>query len=157
MTTDFHLVALSREKFQHLFSMNDEELATHNALRMVVDKKPGYPCRVSLMDAEPGERVILLPFKHHNVDSPYQSTGPIFIREAARTAAPKINEIPVMFHYRLHSVRAYNENAMMVSAKVVEGQALEATIQEFFTDSNVAYLQLHNAGPGCFNCLVQRA
>jgi hypothetical protein len=109
------------------------------------------------MDAPVGEQVILMPFQHHDVISPYQSAGPIFVRENAQTAKPQVNEIPVMFHHRLLSVRAYDEVAMMKKAKVVEGRALEETIRDFFTTESISYLHIHNAGPGCFNCLVQRA
>jgi len=109
------------------------------------------------MDAAIGENVILTPFRHHNVESPYQADGPIFVREAAQTAMPEVNQIPLMFHHRLLSVRAYDRTAMMKGAKVVEGPALEEAIRDFFTDGGIAYLHLHNAAPGCFNCLVQRA
>ena len=157
MQTDFQFVALPIEHFTHLFSMSDAELASHGARRMTVDEHPGYPCRVSLTDAPAGERVILTHFRHHDANSPYQSTGPIFVREAAQTAKPEVNEIPVMFHHRLLSVRAYDEAAMMKSAKVVEGRALEETIRELLANSAISYLHVHNAAPGCFNCLVQRA
>ncbi|MBZ5554522.1 MAG: DUF1203 domain-containing protein [Acidobacteriia bacterium] len=156
MTSDFQIVALSRENFVHLFSMNDAELAAQGARRLRVDEDPGYPCRVSLMDAPIGEGVILTPFKHHNVDSPYQSAGPVFVRETAQTARPEVNEIPLMFHHRLLSARAYDNTAMMRGAKVVEGRSLEEAIRHFFSDRDVAYLHLHNAGAGCFNCLVKR-
>jgi hypothetical protein len=137
--------------------MNEAELESHGARRVYVDSHPGYPCRVSLRDAPVGEQVILMPFRHHDVISPYQSAGPIFVRENAQTAKPQVNEIPVMFHHRLLSVRAYDEVAMMKKAKVVEGRALEETISDFFTTESISYLHIHNAGPGCFNCLVQRA
>ena len=137
--------------------MSDAELESHAARRMNVDSHPGYPCRVSLMDAPAGERVILTSFRHHDVVSPYQSAGPIFVRENAQTAEPKVNEIPVMFHHRLLSVRGYDDAAMMKNARVVEGKALEETIREFFTTETISYLHIHNAGPGCFNCMVQRA
>ena len=109
------------------------------------------------MDAPIGERVILTPFRHHDVTSPYQSAGPIFVRENAQTAKLPVNEIPLMFHHRLLSVRAYDEAAMMKHARVVEGRALEETIRDLFTNGSVSYLHVHNAGPGCFNCMVQRA
>lgn len=157
MRSDFQFVALPIEQFSHLFSMDDAELESHGAKRMNVDSHPGYPCRVSLMDAPVGEPVILTTFRHHDVTSPYHSAGPIFIRENAEEAKPHVNEIPVMFHHRLLSVRAYDESAMMKTARVVEGKALEETIRDFFTKESISYLQIHNAGPGCFNCTVQRA
>lgn len=157
MRSDFQFVALPIENFSHLFSMNDAELESHGARRVNVDSYPGYPCRVSLMDAPVGERVILTPFRHHDVNSPYQSAGPILVRENVQTAKPDVNEIPVMFHHRLLSVRAYNERAMMKNARVVEGRDLEETVRDFFTAGSISYLHVHNAGPGCFNCMVQRA
>ena len=157
MRSDFQFVALPIENFSHLFSLDDAELASQGARRVNVDSQPGYPCRVSLMDAPVGERVILTPFRHHDVISPYQSAGPIFVRENVPTATPQVNEIPVMFHHRLLSVRAYDEAAMMKNARVVEGRVLEETIRNFFTNTSISYLHIHNAGPGCFNCMVQRA
>ena len=157
MRSDFQFVALPIENFSHLFAMNDAELESHGARRVSADSHPGYPCRVSLTDASVGERVVLTPFRHHDVTSPYQSAGPIFVRENAQTSKPPVNEIPVMFHHRLLSVRAYDEAAMMKSAKVIEGAALEETIRDFFTAESISYLHIHNAGPGCFNCMVQRA
>ena len=157
MRTDFQFVALPTEDFSDLFSMNDAELESFGARRMVVDSHPGYPCRVSLMDAPVGERVILTTFRHHDVTSPYQSVGPIFVRENAQTAKPHVNEIPVMFDHRLLSVRAYDEGALMKNARVVEGKVLAETIRDFFAKESISYLQIHNAGPGCFNCTVKRA
>jgi len=156
MHSDFQFVALPLERFTHLFTMDEAELASVGARRMTVDENPGYPCRVSLMDAPIGETVILTPFQHHEVTSPYQSPGPIFVREAAQTAKPEVNEIPVMFHHRLLSVRAYNKAALMKAARVVEGKAFQQTISDFFTNRDIAYLHVHNAAPGCFNCMVQR-
>jgi Protein of unknown function (DUF1203) len=157
MQSNFQFVALARENFEHLFSMNDVELATVGARRLTVDENVGYPCRVSLMDAPVGERVILTPFQHHEADSPYRSSGPIFVRESAKTAKPEVNEIPVMFHHRMLSVRAYDQAAMMRAGRVIEGHGLEEAIKDLFTKEDIAYLHLHNAGAGCFNCLVQRA
>jgi Protein of unknown function (DUF1203) len=157
MRSDFQFVALPIENFTHLFSMADEELASRGAKRMQVDEHPGYPCRVSLIDAPVGERVILTHFQHHQANSPYQSAGPIFVREVAQTAKLQVNDIPVLFHHRLLSVRAYDEAAMMRAAKVVEGKALEEAIRNFFANEAVSYLHIHNAAPGCFNCMVQRA
>jgi hypothetical protein len=157
MRTDFQFVALPLENFTHLFSMDDAELANLDARRMTVDSHPGFPCRVSLIDAPIGERVILTNFRHHEAHSPYQSTGPIFVRELAHTAKPEVNEIPGMFQSRLLSVRAYDENALMKGARVVEGKGLEEAIRDFFSNEAISYLQIHNAAPGCFNCAVQRA
>lgn len=59
-----------------------------------------------------------------------------------------------MFLHRLLSLRAYDENGMMSWADVIEGNILKDKIEETFNNENVVYLHIHNAKPGCFNCVV---
>jgi hypothetical protein len=156
-SAQFRITALPLDRFASLFSMSDAELAQRHARRYVADKKPGFPCRVSLVDAEPGERVILVPFSHHAVASPYQASGPVFVREEARQARPAAGEVPESVRARLLSIRAYDAAGILVDAEVAEGRELEVYIERFFTDPKVAYLHLHNARPGCYSCRVERA
>jgi hypothetical protein len=157
MSASFRLVALPSEQFAALFSQSDAALEAMGTRRMVVDEKPGYPCRVSLADAEVGEDVLLLPFTHHDVSSPYRASGPIFVRRGARTASPAAGEIPTMFRHRLLSIRGYDAAAMLIAAEVVNGSDLVDAIQRLFADEHVSYLHIHNARPGCYNCAVVRA
>jgi len=154
MNFQFH--ALPAEQFRHLSGRTDEDLATLGVRRMVADEKPGYPCRVSLADAEVGEVVYLLSYLYHDVASPYRSAGPIFVREGASTARPGPNEVPPMFRHRMLSVRGYDDAALLVASDVVQGDALERTIRLLLEDPRVGYLHIHNAKPGCFNCRVDR-
>jgi hypothetical protein len=153
----FRVVALPIESFRSLLTASVDELRARGARRVVADSKPGYPCRVSLVDAEPGESLLLLPFTHHDVDTPYRASGPIFVREDARTAVLAPDEIPLMLRTRLLSIRAYDAQSMLVGADVVEGRDLGEHIGRFLADAHVQYLHLHNARPGCFNCRVDRA
>jgi hypothetical protein len=82
----FQIHALPVETFKPLFGMSEQELARINAARIVVDEKPGYPCRVSLADAEVGETVILLNHEHQPAESPYRASHAIFVREHAGQA-----------------------------------------------------------------------
>ena len=157
MSNAFRITPLAAETFRPLMALDDEALAARGIRRTIADEKPGFPCRVSLEDAEPGERVLLLPFTHHDVDSPYRGSGPIYVREAAVTASPRVNQVPAMLLGRLLSVRAYDHHAMMVESEVVEGRVLDALIARMFTNPEIAYLHVHNAKPGCFNCRVDRA
>jgi len=157
MNRSFQLLALRANEFVSLFNRTDAELHAIGARRMIVDQKPGYPCRVSLVDAEIGETVILLPFTHHNVSTPYRASGPIFVRRGAQTATPAAGEIPEMFRHRLLSMRAYDASAMMVAAVITKGTELEDAIDRLFADDAVQYLHVHNAQPGCYNCSVVRA
>jgi len=153
----FQLIALPSEQFGSLFSQSDAELQAIGVRRVIADEKPGFPCRVSLADAEVGETVLLLPFTHHDVSSPYRASGPIFVRSGVRTSSPAVGEIPAMFRHRLLSIRAYDASAMMVRAEVVNGSELEDAIRRLFADQSVSYLHIHNAKPGCYNCRVVRA
>jgi len=154
---NFQLLALPADQFRHLADLTDTELARLNVQRVVVDEKPGYPCRVSLADAEIGETVYLLSHTHHNVTSPYRAVGPIYVRPDVPTSRPGVNEIPPMFRHRLLSVRAYNSAAHLVEAEIVQGEVLENTIKHLLADTRVAYLHIHNAKPGCFACSIVRA
>jgi hypothetical protein len=157
MTASFRIAPLERERFSHLLSASDADLAAAGARWVVVDGKPGYPCRVSLEDAEVGERVLATSFTHHDVDSPYRASGPIFVRETARTRRLAVNEVPRMLELRKLSVRGYSHEAMMVAAEVVSGLELHEAIPELLAAPEVEYLHIHNAGPGCFNCAVRAA
>ncbi len=158
MSVSFRVLGLPADTFRGLFELDDEELRERGARRMTVDAKPGYPCRVSLVDAEVGEEVILTSFEHHEVDSPFRGEGPIFVRRDATAAQPAIGEIPEMLERRPISVRAYDGEGMMADASVAHGEnELRAAIERMLATHDVAYLHLHNAGAGCFNCRVERA
>lgn len=156
MAQSFRFVALDRAGFAHLFAEGDEELKRRGIRRLAVDRSPGFPCRISLADAEIGETILALSFLHHDVASPYRASGPIFVREAAHTAFPKPDQIPIMLEHRVLSVRGYDEEGMMLSAMVVEGKYLRQAIGESFDDSKVRYLHVHHAAQGCFSCRVVR-
>jgi len=156
MTNNFQIKALEAETFAPLFSLDKPALEKIRAIKMIVDKKPGYPCRVSLEDATPGEEVMLLTYQHHQTNSPYQSSGPIFIRKNAVTAKPGINEIPAMLHHRLLSIRAYNHAGIMKESSVTEGAGLKAVLMKIFDNTDIEYIHIHNAKAGCFNCVAER-
>ena len=56
----FRISGLHPAEFAHLAPLTDEALAKHRAVRRICDANPGFPCRVSLEDAQPGEAVLLL-------------------------------------------------------------------------------------------------
>jgi len=157
VSRSFQFIALPSEDFAPLFDQSDAELEAMGVRRMVVDEKPGFPCRVSLADAEVGETVVLVNFTHHDVPTPYRGSGPVFVRRGVETATPAMGEIPLMFRHRLLSLRAYDATAMLVASEVVEGVALEDAVRRQFADESVSYLHIHNARPGCYNCRVERA
>jgi hypothetical protein len=153
----FQISGLPLARFASLFSMSDEALAAFQIVRRIADRKPGFPCRVSLRDAEPGERVLLLNYSHQPAGTPYRANHAIFVREAATEAVPQQGEVPEVIRLRLLSVRAFDAADMMVDADVVHGREVEPVIERMFADDRVAYLHLHNAKPGCYAARVDRA
>jgi hypothetical protein len=157
-TEPVHFTArgLSPEPFQALFELSDKELATLRAKRVVADSKPGFPCRVSLQDAEPGDEVILTNFMHLPSESPYRSTHAVYVRRAATIAASYSDSVPEMLRSRLLSVRAFDANDMLVGADVIEGDRVEEVIARFFEDPALQFLHVHFAKPGCYACRIDR-
>lgn len=153
----FQVHALPYEPFARLFDLSDAELRKHGAERVLVNVKPGFPCRVSLADAEPGETVILVNFEHQPENTPYRASHAIFVRENAEQAFPKAGEVPEVLTSRLVSVRAFDRRHHMIAADVVEGSTLREAIPEILRNPDVFYLHLHNAKPGCFAASVTRA
>lgn len=153
----FQIHALPAARFEPLFALPDHELAKRRATRMVADHKPGFPCRVSLADAEVGETVLLLNFEHQPADSPYRAAHAIFVRQGAEQAFPAVGEVPEVLASRLISIRAFDHRHYMTGADVVDGIRLAEAIPPFLDDPAVAYLHLHNARPGCYAARVTRA
>ena len=142
--------------FEHLFGRPDDELAAAGVIRMTADAKPGFPCRVTLEDAEPGEDLLLLNYEHLPVDTPYRSRHAIFVRDGAMSPARFVDEVPEQLSRRLLSVRAFDRAGMMTDADVVEGVGLDPLVRRMFADPAVDYLHVHNAKRGCFAAEVRR-
>src|SRR5437868_7334758 len=153
----FRYIGLPVKSFAPLFALDSEALAVQGIRRMIVDEKPGFPCRVTLDDAEPGECVLLLPFEHQPAHSPYRASGPIFVREAARAAFDAADIVPPVLRGRLLSFRGYDEADCIVEADVVSGDDVESAIARFFARDDVRYIHVHNAKRGCFACKFERA
>lgn len=153
----YRISGLALEPFAHLFSLDDKALAALGARRRIADVKPGFPCRVSLEDAEPGERLVLVNYVHQPADSPYRASHAIYVRENATHAASYVDEVPAVLRARTLSVRAFDATGMLRDADLVAGTDLEAAIPRMLEDTRTAYLHVHYAKPGCYAALVERA
>jgi hypothetical protein len=153
----FRIQPLPLSFFQPLFAMPDKELARHGAIRQIVTSKPGFPCRISLEDAEVGEEILLVHFEHQSADTPYRASHAVYVRPGAKQANPEIDEVPQVFRTRSLSLRGFNTKDMMIHADLFPGRELEAGIKQFFADHRVAYIHIHNAKPGCYAARVNRA
>eukprot|EP01136_Pigoraptor_vietnamica_P001658 Opistho-1_new@28577 len=153
----FVVTGLAAEPFTKLFGADESTLAAAGAIRFSVDAKPGFPCRISLEDAEPGETVLLLNHEHHAADTPYRARHAIFVRESADAPARYKNTMPPALAARLLAIRAYDATGMMIDAEIVEGVDAAPLIERFLADPNAAYLHAHNARRGCFAARIDRA
>jgi Protein of unknown function (DUF1203) len=150
----FRIRGLPATDFSGLFQLSDAELEARHARRMIA-KDGGYPCRVSLTDARPGDPVILVNYEHHRTDSPYRSSFAVYVREHEERF-DAVGEVPVQLRKRMLSLRAYDATGMLRMADIVEGRELEAGIAALFADPDVAYIHAHFAKPGCYAALIER-
>ncbi|TCM21909.1 uncharacterized protein DUF1203 [Novosphingobium sp. PhB165] len=152
----YRIVGLRTAPFTHYFSMNDRELIDSGARRLIADSDSGYPCRVSLRDAEAGERVLLVNFVSHEVANPYRTAHAIYIREGASEAEPFVDRLPPVFEGRTMSLRGFDRDGMMVHALLAAPGTVEAGISSLFSDPEVACIHAHNAAHGCFAARIER-
>jgi hypothetical protein len=143
--------------FEPLVRMSEAELQSLGVRRMIVDESPGFPCRVTLEDAAPGERVLLLSYAHQTADSVYKAAGPVFVRENVRETYDS-EEIPPVFRTgRLLSARVYDSAGMMVDADVGGVGEIEPLFARLFARDDADYVHVHYAKRGCFAARVERA
>jgi hypothetical protein len=152
----FRITGLSPEPFRHLFGLADDELQRLGVKRYVVDETPGYPDRIEMRDAEPGETVLLLNHVCQPADTPYRASHAIFVREGAARAYDAVDDVPAVMRTRLLSLRAYDAEGMMRDADVVDGANIEAVIARLFADPAVSYIHVHNAKRGCYSGRIDR-
>ena len=151
------VTGLTPDEFQPLFGLSDEELKARGVIRKIADAKPGYPCRITLDDAEPGETVLLLNYESHRGDTPYRSAYAIYVRESALDAGQFTDELPPVMHGRPIALRIFNQDGMLIGADLSLDGALDEKIKAAFSNPDAAYIHAHNAAHGCFAAEIQRA
>src|SRR5262245_27408151 len=153
----FRITGLPAETFQHRFALSAAELAGNGAGRRIADdRKPGYPCRVSLEDSKPGDELLLVNYEHLPVDSPYRMRFAIFVRKGDETY-DRIGEVPEQLRKRMLAVRAFDAAGMLRGWELTDGRDLEAAIGKLLADPASKYLHIHYAAPGCYAACVERA
>jgi hypothetical protein len=152
----FQISGLDPAQFAPFHAMSDEELARHRARRVIAKEYPGYPCRVTLDDAQPGEEVVLLNFEHLPVDSPYRSSHAIYVRANAARKCEAIDQVPPALERRLLSVRGFDASGLMISGEIMEGANLAPYIEAQLANPDIAYLHAHYARRGCFAARIDR-
>jgi hypothetical protein len=153
----FRISGLDPAPFRPLFGLSDAALLARGAARYIADATPGFPDRVELRDATPGETLLLVNYLHQPADTPYRASHAIFVREGAVRAYDEMDRVPEVLRIRPLSLRAFDASHMMVAAELVNGTEFEGAIDALFADGAVAYVQAHYAKRGCYAARIERA
>jgi len=154
----FVVTGLPIEPFKPFFALSDAALAERRIVRRKVDAPQGFPCRVTLEDARPGETVLLMNYEHQSADTPFRASHAIYVREGDHPTRRDVDAIPPAMAVRPYiSLRAFDAEGMMVDAEVAPGGDLPPVIERMLERQDVAYLHAHYAGMGCYAARIDRA
>lgn len=151
----YRIEGLDPARFAHLLGMSDDQLSAHDVVRMTADKRPGFPCRVSLDDVVEGGTLLLLNHVSHG-DGPYRATHAIFVGEQSAVAGRFHDEVPPALDRRILSLRAFDRSGLMSDAALVQRGEADAAIRRLLADPNVDHIDAHNAARGCFAARIDR-
>ncbi|OXE36107.1 MAG: hypothetical protein CGW95_09695 [Phenylobacterium zucineum] len=154
----YAIVGLPLAPFQAYFGLSEEALSAQNIRRVTATRQGRYPCRITLQDALEGETLLLLNHEYQSAETPYRGRHAIFVNERATVPARYVDALPpVLANREAISVRAFDQEDMMLDAMVVSGPRLDEAILRLFSDPNATYLHAHNAARGCFAARIDRA
>lgn len=151
----YTIAGLAPSHFEGLFDATDAQLQLQNARRTLVTSRPGFPCRISLEDADIGETVILLHHVSHDVATPYRSAYAIYVRQGVQAAAYRDEIAPVM-QGRPLGLRAFDAAGMLRDARLAMPGDADAAVRALFANPHIAYIHAHNAAHGCFVAQIDR-
>ena len=151
----YRIEGLAPAEFAPLFAMSDEALAARNARRATADSPSGYPCRVTLADAAPGDRLILANHVSHDVPTPFRTAYAIYVWEGA-VARSYEDEAPAMLDTRTLGLRGFGADGMLKGALLALPGEADAKIRELLDRPEIAAIHAHNAAYGCFLAKIER-
>lgn len=152
----YRIEGLERQTYAGLLGLDEDELARRNARRVIADSKPGFPCRATLEDAEPGETLILFNHVSNDVPTPFRSAYAVYVRETATAAACYVGEPAPVFAGRTLSLRGFDSEGMLLGALLAPPGEADARIRELFELPEIATIHAHNAAAGCFAARIVR-
>ena len=152
----FQVSPLPAQTFAHLFGLPDDELDSRGIVVRQAGEGDRFPCRVSLRDARPGERALLLNYEHQSAETPYRSRYAIFVIDGAEEARLAPGELPQVFQRRPIALRAFSDAGMLLDAAIGVGEDIAPVIERLLANPEVSYLHAHNAMHGCYAARVDR-
>jgi hypothetical protein len=152
----YRIDGLEPEEFYHLLGLDEHGLAEAGALRVIADSKPGFPCRVTLEDAEPGESLVLFNHVSHDVRTPFRSAYAVYVRENAVAPARYFDEIPPVFDGRALGLRGFDSQGLLRGALLALPGEADCKIRVLLDRSEIESVHAHNAAAGCFVARIVR-
>jgi hypothetical protein len=152
----YRIEGLNRETYAGLLGLSDAELGERAARRVTADSKPGFPCRVTLEDAEPGESLILFNHVSHDVPTPFRNAYAVYVRETAAHPACYVDEVPPVFAGRTLSLRGFDAEGMLRGAVLAFPGEADSKIRKLLEQSEIESIHAHNAAAGCFAARIVR-
>lgn len=152
----YRIPGLDPSPYARLKGLTDGQLAVEGVVRMIADAPVGFPCRVSLDDATPGQGMLLVNHVSHDGNNPYRASHAIFITEDAGDPASFMDEIPPALDRRILSLRAFGADGMMVDAALAQPGQADTVIRRLLDNGAVDHIDAHNAIRGCFAARVER-
>ena len=152
----YRIAGLDPSRFIHLSGLSDADLAERGAVRMIADTSPGFPCRVSLDDAAPGEALLLVNHVSHN-GGPYHASHAIFVGEGLAQPAQYVDQIPPALERRILSLRGFDAAGMMRDAVLAQPGEADPAVRAMLADPEIDHIDAHNATRGCFAARIDRS
>lgn len=132
-----------------------QSLDLKGARRVTATAKPGFPCRVTLEDAEPGEEMLLLNHVSNDTPGPFRAAFAIYLRERAEAVTFR-DSLPPVFATRTISLRGFDAAGDLRAAELVAGETIDPAIRSMLERPDIAFINAHNAAPGCFAAKIVR-
>lgn len=151
----YRIDGLSPEPFAPLFAMDEAELAARNARRVLADSPTGYPCRVSLRDAAPGEALVLVNHVSHDAPTPFRASHAVYVREGAEPAR-YVDEAPDYLDRRTLSLRGFGADGMLKAGRLAMAGKADDEIRALLHQPEITEIHAHNAAFGCFLARIVR-
>lgn len=152
----YKIQGLGRDAYAALIGLDDDGLVCRQARRVTADSKPGFPCRVTLEDAEPGETLILFNHLSHDVPTPFRNAYAVYVRETATEPACFVDEPPPVFTGRAVGLRGFDAEGMLRGALLALPGEADSKIRELFDRPEIETIHAHNAAAGCFAAKIVR-
>lgn len=153
----YRIEGLAPAAFQGLFSMTDGELAERGAMRVTANSAFGFPCRVSLEDAAPGEELVLLNHVSHDVSGPFRTAYAIYVRKDAQVPGSFADEAPPYLDRRTLSLRGFGADGLLKDGLLVAPGEADCGIRRLFEQPQIDTIHAHAATYGCFLACIERS